>query len=167
MRIIVGLGNPGKQYEGTGHNIGFDVVDAFAKEMEIQFSKKGFKSVYGTGKACGESVLILKPQTFMNLSGEAVLLAKKKFKDAKILVVVDDIDIEEGSVRYRQNGSGGTHNGLRNIVSLVGEDFERIKLGIGKPKGDLRDFVVEHKLDPNLRKILIEKGVNKIKEWLA
>ncbi len=166
MKIIVGLGNPINQYKNTGHNIGFEVVDNLAKKLDIPLTKKGFKSIYGQAKVGNELVMLVKPQTYMNLSGEAVILLKKKFKDAKLLVVVDDIDIDRGTVRYRERGSGGTHNGLRNIVSLIGEDFERLKIGIGKPEGELRSFVVEHKLDQEFQTKLVESAIEKISEWL-
>lgn len=165
MRIIIGLGNPGREYEGTAHNVGFDVVDSLCREWNISLSKKGFKSLYGEGKASGEKIMLVKPQTYMNLSGEAVVMLKKKFKDARMLVVVDDIDTEEGKVKYRLHGSGGTHNGLRNIVSFIGEDFERIKLGVGQPKGDLKNFVLA-KLDKDLRANLVDAATEKVKEWV-
>ncbi len=165
MRIIIGLGNPGREYEGTAHNVGFDVVDSLCREWNISLSKKGFKSVYGEGKVSGEKIILVKPQTYMNLSGEAVVMLKKKFKDARMLVVVDDIDTEEGKVKYRLHGSGGTHNGLRNIVSFIGEDFERINLGVGQPKGDLKNFVLA-KLDKDLRANLVDAATEKVKEWV-
>lgn len=166
MKIIVGLGNPGREYEGTAHNVGYDVVDSLCREWNIKLSKKGYKSLYGEGKVDGEKIMLVKPQTYMNLSGEAVVMLKKKFKDARILVVVDDIDTQLGKVKYRLHGSGGTHNGLRNIVSYIGEDFERIKLGVGQPKGELRNFVLS-KLDGELRESLVELASQKVKEWLS
>ena len=165
MKILVGLGNPGRQYENNAHNIGFKVLDEFAKQQNIKFSKKGFKSVYGEGKIDGEKILLIKPQTYMNLSGEALLLLKKKFKDAKILVLVDDIDTQKGTIRYREKGSGGTHNGLRSIVSMIGPDFERLKFGVGKPEGDLKDFVLGN-LDEQLKQSLISQGIERILQWL-
>ncbi len=165
MKILVGLGNPGKQYQNNSHNIGFNVLDEFAKQQGIKFSKKAFKSVYGEGKINGEKVLLVKPQTYMNLSGEALVMLKKKFKDAKILVLVDDIDTPQGTVRYREKGSGGTHNGLRSIVSMIGQDFERLKFGVGKPEGDLKDFVLSN-LPAQLQQKLISQGIERILQWL-
>lgn len=165
MKIIVGLGNPGKQYENTAHNIGFCTVDKLAEELGIKLSKKGFKSVYGEGRCGSQKVMLVKPQTYMNLSGEAVLMIRRKFKDGQILVVVDDIDTELGKVKYKQHGSGGTHNGLRNIVANIGEDFERFKLGVGKPNGDLKDFVLS-RLEPSLQQQLVSEAVTRIKEWI-
>lgn len=165
MKIIVGLGNPGREYEETGHNIGFKTVDRLAEDFFINFSKKGYKAVYGEGRVENEKVMLVKPQTYMNNSGECLIMLKSKFKDAKILVVVDDIDTQCGCIKYKQHGSGGTHNGLRDIVRLIGEDFERLKLGIGKPEGDLRDFVL-HKMDKSLQNDLVEKACERVKEWL-
>lgn len=165
MKIIVGLGNPGKEYENTGHNIGFKTVEKLAEDFSINFSKKGFKAVYGEGKVDGEKIMLVKPQTYMNCSGECLIMLKSKFKDARFLVVVDDIDTQAGCIKYKQHGSGGTHNGLRDIVRLIGEDFERLKLGIGKPDGDLKDFVL-HNMDKSLQKDLVEKACVRVKEWL-
>lgn len=145
MIVIVGLGNPEKKYEGTYHNIGFEVVDAFAQAHGIEINKKKFKALVGEGLVGGEKVLLAKPLTYMNLSGESVVMLREKFKDARILVVVDDIDLPKGEVRYRERGSAGTHNGLRSIVSFIGQDFERIKVGIGRDISvDLADYVLSH-----------------------
>lgn len=143
MFIIVGLGNIGPAYANTYHNLGFMVADKLAEKLSIDFSKEKFKSIIGEGRYKGQSVLIAKPTTYMNNSGEAVALLKKKYKDARIIVAVDDIDLEKGKVRYRERGSSGTHNGLRSIVSYIGEEFERVKIGVGRDKNiDLADFVL-------------------------
>ena len=143
MFIVVGLGNVGSAYQNTYHNLGFMVADKLADKLNIDLKKEKFKSVIGEGRYNGQSILIAKPTTFMNLSGEAVALLKKKYKDARIIVAVDDIDLEKGTVRYRQHGSSGTHNGLRSIVSYIGEEFERVKIGCGRDKNmDLADFVL-------------------------
>ena len=142
MVLIFGLGNPGKEYEKTNHNLGFMAADKLAEFFGVKFNKKGLKAIYGEGRFNNEKVVLVKPQTFMNNSGECVALFKKKFKDAKIMVLVDDIDLKKGEIRFRERGSAGTHNGLRSIVSYIGEDFMRVKIGIGKPEGDLIDFVL-------------------------
>ncbi len=143
MIIIVGLGNIGTQYQNTFHNIGFKVADEFARQIGAEFSKEKFKSMLAEGRVKGQSVLIAKPTTFMNNSGEAVVMLKNKYKDARIIVAVDDIDLEKGAVRYRQKGSSGTHNGLRSIVAYIGEDFERVRVGVGRDKSmDLADYVL-------------------------
>lgn len=165
MKIIIGLGNPGKQYENTVHNIGFMAIDALAKLFDIKLSKKGYKAIYGEGKVSGEKIMLVKPQTYMNLSGECVLNLKQKFKDAQILVICDDIDLEKGTLRYRQRGSGGTHNGMRNIVQNIGEDFERIRLGVGKGQGELIDFVLS-KLDNQVKDKLLLAVQEKVQQWI-
>ena len=162
MIIIFGLGNPGKEYEKTYHNMGFLAIDKLADEIGIKFSKKGLKAVYGDGSFEGEKVILVKPQTYMNNSGESVVLFKKKFKDARVLVLVDDIDLPRGVVRYREKGSAGTHNGLRSIVSFIGQDFERIKLGIGRDEGDLADFVLS-KIDESFLAETLQKTTEMVK----
>lgn len=167
MNIVVGLGNPDDKYKNTYHNIGFDVVDALAKKLGISFDKNKYKALVGEGTLNGEKLLIVKPQTYMNLSGESVVMLKNKFKDARILVVVDDIDLPKGNIRYREHGSAGTHNGLRSIVSYIGEDFERIKVGIGRDiTMDLADYVLS-KYDKNVFAPIIDKAVNEIYERLS
>ncbi len=166
MVIVVGLGNPEKSYEGTFHNIGFEVVDAFAKKHDIQISKNKFKALVGEGVIDGEKVMLVKPLTYMNLSGESVVLAKEKNKDARILVVVDDIDLPRGEVRYRERGSAGTHNGLRSIVAHIGQEFERLKVGIGRDISmDLADFVLS-KFDRQEFDPIIEKAVQKLESLI-
>ena len=140
MVIIVGLGNIGTQYENTFHNVGFMVAEKLAQKLNISFSKEKYKSLLAEGNYKGNKILLCKPTTFMNNSGEAVALLKKKFNDARIIVAVDDIDLNQGVIRYRERGSAGTHNGLRSIVSYIGEDFERVRVGIGRDKTkDLAD----------------------------
>ncbi len=160
MNIIVGLGNPDQKYQHTYHNIGFDVVDFLAEKMGIKISKSKFKALVGEGNFAGEKILLVKPQTYMNNSGECVVMLKQKFKDARLIVIVDDIDLPRGNVRYREHGSAGTHNGLRSIVSYIGEDFERFKVGIGRDISmGLADFVLS-KYDQEVFKPIIEKTAN-------
>lgn len=167
MNVIVGLGNPDEKYSHTYHNIGFDVVDALAEKLGISFNKNKFKALVGEGMFNGEKIMLVKPQTYMNLSGESVVLIKEKFKDARIIVVVDDIDLPKGNVRYRERGSAGTHNGLRSIVAHIGQDFERIKVGIGRDISlDLADYVLS-KYDKQTFEPIIEKTVNEICERLS
>lgn len=154
MKILVGLGNPGKEYEKTFHNMGFEVIDCLAKKLGVKLSKKGCKSVYGEAKINGQKIILAKPQTFMNLSGESVLMFKNKFKDAEIIVICDDFDLEKGKLRFRTHGSGGTHNGLRNIVNLIGEDFARLRVGIGQPDGQIVEFVLS-KMDESCEEIIL------------
>ena len=155
MVIVVGLGNPDEKYQHTYHNIGFDVVNALAEKLGISFDKKKYKAVVGEGMLNGQKIMLVKPQTYMNLSGECVVMLKEKFKDARIFVVVDDIDLPKGNIRYRQHGSAGTHNGLRSIVSYIGEDFERLKVGIGRDISmGLADYVLS-KYDETVFKRMI------------
>lgn len=161
MKIIVGLGNPEPKYDKTFHNIGFECVDALAKKLGATFNKNKFKALIAETVVDGEKVLIAKPQTYMNLSGESVVLLKEKFKDAQILVVVDDIDLPRGDIRFRERGSGGTHNGLRNIVAHIGEEFARIKVGIGRDiSKNLADYVLSKydtaQFDPIIDKVVDE-----------
>lgn len=146
MKVIVGLGNPGKQYEKTYHNIGFLTLDALAKTLGGSFSKKIGKSVVSEVFYLGQKVLLVKPQTFMNLSGEAVLAIKNKFKvqDKDFLVLLDDIDLPVGKLRFRLEGSAGTHNGLKNILLLLkNHQIPRLRIGIGNDdRMDLADFVL-------------------------
>lgn len=167
MNIVVGLGNPDEKYKNTYHNIGFDVVDALAKKLGITFDKQKYKALVGEGYFNNEKILIVKPQTYMNLSGECLVLLKEKFKDARLMVVVDDIDLPKGNIRYREHGSAGTHNGLRSIVAHIGTEFERIKIGIGRDISmDLADYVLS-KYDKSVFEPIIDKAVNEICERLS
>ena len=131
MILIVGLGNFGIEYFGTNHNAGFMAVDKLADENGIEITKKHCKSLIYAGNLFGKSVVIAKPQTYMNLSGEAVVELMNFYKPTKTLIVYDDIDLPFGSIRYRKKGSAGTHNGMRNIVALTGtEDLPRLRIGI-------------------------------------
>lgn len=135
MIAIIGLGNPDKQYQNTYHNMGFMAIDNFAKSMGLTFTKKKYKGVVAEGMVDGEKVVLLKPCTYMNLSGQAVVELKNKLKLSlsEILVVYDDIDIPIGTLRFRKSGSPGTHNGMRNITELLGsQDFARLRVGIGQ-----------------------------------
>ena len=147
MKIIVGLGNPGEEYEDTKHNIGFEVVTALAKENGIKLNKRLHFLVCGKGKIAGEDVLLALPQTYMNLSGKAVgEIAGREMKDISDLVVVcDDINIELGRIRLRPSGSAGGHKGLASIIStLERDDFARLRVGIATEvhRGDITGYVL-------------------------
>lgn len=149
MKLIVGLGNPGKKYEGTKHNVGFEVIDKLAESYNISITKIKHKGLCGEGTICGEKVLLLKPQTFMNLSGESIRAAADFYKvDAEhIMVIYDDISLEPGQLRIRKKGSAGGHNGIKSIIAHLGtQEFPRIKVGVGaKPdRMDLADYVLGH-----------------------
>lgn len=137
MYIIVGLGNPGKKYENTRHNMGFLTVDLLAENHDIKINKIKFKALVGEGKIAGQKVVLVKPQTYMNLSGESVrqVVDFYKIDSQNLIVIYDDIDIPTGSIRVRRKGSSGTHNGMRNILyQIQTEDFPRIRVGIGSGK---------------------------------
>lgn len=159
MFIIAGLGNPTSQYEGTRHNIGFDVMDALAEKYNISISEKKHKALCGKGVIEGEKVLLVKPQTYMNLSGESIAEILNYYKvDAEedFLVVFDDISLAPGNIRIRKKGSAGGHNGIKNIIAMTGtQNFKRIKVGVGeKPKGwDLADYVLGRFSDEDRKQV--------------
>ena len=147
MYVVVGLGNPGKQYENTRHNVGFNVIDILAKEYDISVTKIKHKALIGEGRIGSEKVLLVKPQTYMNLSGETLIDIYKYYKVDldNIIVIYDDIDLDVGKLRIRKKGSAGTHNGMRSIIKCLGSnEFPRVRVGISKPKNgqDLADFVL-------------------------
>ena len=149
MKLIVGLGNPTKKYEKTRHNVGFDVIDYIAKEYNISVDETKHKGLYGKGKIEGQSVILLKPMTYMNLSGESVVAVANYFKilPEDIIVVYDDINLDVGKLRIREKGSAGGHNGIKNIIAHLGtQDFPRVRIGVGMkpPKMDLADYVLSH-----------------------
>lgn len=150
MYLIVGLGNPGRQYEHTRHNAGFDVMDALADKYNISITEKKHKALYGKGVIDGQKVVLAKPQTFMNLSGESVAELLNYYKmdpETEMIVVFDDISLPPGNIRIREKGSAGGHNGIKNIIAMTGtQNFMRVKVGVGeKPKGwDLADHVLGH-----------------------
>jgi PTH1 family peptidyl-tRNA hydrolase len=147
MRLIVGLGNPGPEYEWTPHNMGFLAVDGIAERAGIRITRPEAKSYVGRGKFAGKEVILAKPQTMMNLSGVAVrmLLEKYECDPAEMIVLIDEVDLPWGMLRIRERGSGGTHNGLKSIVAALGSgEFIRIRIGTRPEKiwGDLSDYVL-------------------------
>ena len=147
MYLIVGLGNPGLSYKKTRHNAGFQALDALAERFDIRVKTKGFSALYGEGRIENERVILAKPQTYMNLSGDAVqqLLHFYKLEPERLIVLYDDIDLPLGSMRIRANGSAGSHNGMRSILACVhSENFARIRIGVGKDESVLlRDYVLK------------------------
>ena len=145
MYLIVGLGNPGKEYENTRHNVGFVAIDYLAEQIGVKLSKIKFKGIYGEGFIGTEKCILLKPQTFMNLSGQSVREAAEFYKidPENIIVLYDDVTLAPGKVRIRPDGSAGGHNGMKNIIYLLNSDkFPRIRFGVGAPKHDLVDHVL-------------------------
>lgn len=159
MYIIVGLGNPGSKYETTRHNMGFITIDYLSQQHNIPVNRLGFKSLYGQGTISGEKVILVKPQTFMNLSGQTVreIADFYKIDHDKIIVIYDEINLPLGKLRVRASGSAGGHNGMKNIIYLLQSDkFPRIRVGVGMPENphkDIADHVLE-KLSKNEIEIL-------------
>lgn len=179
MYYIVGLGNPGIQYENTRHNAGFITIDYLARKYSIDVRKIKFKSLIGQGVISGQKVMLVKPQTYMNNSGEAIREIYKyfDFEHDKLIVIYDDIDIDFGSIRIRKKGSAGTHNGMKSIIyNLEFDDFPRIKVAVGKKPSymDLANFVLsgfskqeakiieeEVKLTSDAIEMILEEGIEK------
>lgn len=151
-RIVVGLGNPGERYADTRHNVGFGVATRLAKRARLEFDKKAAESRIAEGSFAGQRVVIARPQTFMNDSGRAVrkLLDRYRLTPAELLVVYDDVDLALGILRIREKGGPGTHNGMRSIVSAIGEGFPRIRIGVApaSPQGEIDRDLAEYVLAP-------------------
>lgn len=150
MFIIVGLGNPTKEYEGTRHNVGFDVIDTIADKYNISVTERKNRAFCGKGIIAGQKVILVKPQTYMNLSGESVRGLVDYYKidtETELIIIFDDVSLDVGQLRIRKKGSAGGHNGIKSIIQHLGTmDFHRIKVGVGeKPKEyDLADYVLGH-----------------------
>lgn len=145
MYLVVGLGNPGKEYEGTRHNIGFEAIDYLSDKYNIELNREKFKGVFGEGFIKGKKVILLKPTTYMNLSGESIreVVNFYKISNEEIIVIYDDISLEVGRIRIREKGSHGGHNGIKSIIANLGTDvFPRVKIGVGAPKGNLVSHVL-------------------------
>jgi PTH1 family peptidyl-tRNA hydrolase len=163
MKILAGLGNPGKEYESTPHSIGFEVVDAVAREMSATFKKStSFKGELADGRFANGKLMVLKPMTFMNLSGDSVAPVVKYHNatPADLVVVSDDIDLPVGRIRIRKGGSAGGHNGLKSVIERLGtQDFIRLKIGVGRDRND-RSKVIGHvlgKFDRDTRVLMDSK----------
>lgn len=167
MYLIVGLGNPEEDYSGTRHNMGFDTINKLSKEYNIEINKKKYKGLYGIGTIEEEKVVLLKPQTFMNLSGESVKECVDFYKIdlSQLIIIYDDIDIEKGTVKLRKQGGAGTHNGMKSVVECLGsEKFARVRIGIGMPedKSDLINYVIGYV--PEEEKEILNKGCEVAKD---
>jgi len=167
MYLIVGLGNPECDYANTRHNMGFNVINELAKEYEVNISRKKFNSEYEKTIIEGQKVILVKPQTFMNVSGEAVIEFVNFYKIEldKIIVIYDDIDIEPGKIRIRKTGSPGTHNGMKSVVHFLNnESFYRVRVGIGKPDENID--MIQHVIGgiPEEDKKALEEGVEIAKD---
>ena len=167
MYLIVGLGNPEEDYANTRHNMGFDVINKITELTGIKVLKKKFNALYGMGEINGNKVILVKPQTFMNLSGESVKEFKKFYKisNKNIIVIYDDIDLAIGDIRLKPKGGSGTHNGMRSVVeNLNTEDFIRVRVGIGTPenKEDMINYVIG--AIPKREREILEKTIAKAAE---
>jgi PTH1 family peptidyl-tRNA hydrolase len=172
MRLIVGLGNPGGRYRDTRHNVGFVVIDRLAARWRITLGGQRHGTETGAGEIAGVRAMLAKPQTFMNLSGEAVgrLRAAHRLSPAAILIVHDDLDLTLGRVRVRTGGGAGGHNGVLSLIGVLGRDFARVRIGIGRPAEgrDPADFVLEP-FAPGERAVLgetIERAADAVESWL-
>lgn len=170
MYLIVGLGNPEADYARTRHNMGVDVINEIADKYKIAISREKFNGLYGSGEIEGEKVILLKPQTFMNLSGNSVVEFVNFYKiDIKnVIVVYDDIDTNPGNIRIRKKGGPGTHNGMKSVVfRLNSEDFPRVRVGIGMPehKNDLINYVIGNISDEDYEKLKI--GIEKASDAVS
>ena len=162
MYLIVGLGNPESDYAKTRHNMGFNVINKLSEKYNIQVTKNKFKSLYGQGMIEGEKVILVKPQTYMNLSGEAVVEFVNFFKipEENLVVIYDDFDTKSGKIRIRKFGSAGSHNGMKSIVGILKtEKFPRVRIGIGRPtdEQDMISYVIG--FVPDEEKKILEEGV--------
>ena len=159
--IVVGLGNPGSKYQNTRHNIGFETLDYIADKNNVSVTKAKFSALYGVWEQDGHKIMLLKPQTFMNLSGEAVKQAASFYKvpAENIIVIFDDVSLDVGKMRIREKGSAGGHNGIKSIISHMGQEFPRIKMGVGQkphPDYDLADWVLGKFTDSD-KKLLADR----------
>ncbi|MGL5964744.1 MAG: aminoacyl-tRNA hydrolase [Cetobacterium sp.] len=162
MKLIVGLGNPGTKYEKTRHNIGFDIIDLLVREFKAPTFREKFQGLLTEINVGGEKILFLKPQTYMNLSGDSLSAVAKFYKIDidNIMVIYDDMDTNLGKIRFRPKGSSGGHNGIKSIISHMGEVFPRVRFGIGKPTlpsqigGDIVDFVLSRFTKDDEEKLL-------------
>lgn len=173
MKLIVGLGNPGREYELTRHNIGFMAIDELAKRWNISLNEQKFKGVFGAGFVNGEKVILLKPLTYMNLSGESIrpLMDYYKIDVEDFVVLYDDLDIPVGKLRLRMKGSAGGHNGVKSTISHLGtQEFQRIRMGIDRPKNGMRvvDYVLGRFTSEEIPDVnhSIEKAADACEEWL-
>lgn len=171
MKIIAGLGNPGEKYETTRHNVGFITADLLADAFDTEISLKGMLCLYNTFRVNGEKILVVKPQTYMNLSGDCIGQLARYYKVANedILIIADDLSLPVGTMRFRSKGSSGGHNGLKSIIAhLGGDDFPRLKIGIGRGD-DVIDYVLGHFGKEEWEKIseMMRLAVDAVKLWIT
>lgn len=171
MKVIFGLGNPGKKYENTKHNVGFMAIDNLAKRLSVDVWKKAFDALVGEARYKNEKILLVKPETYMNLSGKAIWQVIDYYNDQieKFIVVYDDMDTEFGKIRFRPKGSSGGHNGIKSIISSINsQDFDRLKIGIGQKKSDAVSHVLGEfsKQEKIVLEDTIAHALDAIEMWL-
>lgn len=173
LKVIVGLGNPGREYDRTRHNIGFMIIDELAEHLMISLDKTKFNGIYGVGTVKGEKVILLKPLTYMNLSGESLkpLMSYYDVSPEDILVIYDDLDLPSGKVRLRTKGSAGGHNGIKSIVQhLKTQEFNRIRVGIDRPTNGMKisDYVLGKFTNEEMvdMKEAIDKSIKASEDWI-
>jgi PTH1 family peptidyl-tRNA hydrolase len=173
MKAIIGLGNPGKNYEKTRHNVGFMVIDALSERLNIPVTSQKFRGLVGEGLLNGEKVILLKPLTYMNLSGESVreLVDWYKLPIENICIIYDDLDLPTGSIRLRIKGSAGGHNGVKSIIQHIGSDhIKRVRIGINRPPAgwNVPDYVLSNFKETEWQEIKqsITKAVDAMAEWV-
>lgn len=173
MKLVVGLGNPGRQYEKTRHNIGFEVIDYIADHYSIPLDKAKFKGIFGMGNVDGEKIILLKPLTYMNLSGESIrpLMDYYNIEPEDLVVIYDDLDLPVGRIRLRQKGSSGGHNGIKSTIAHVGtEKFNRIRVGIDRPTNGMTitDYVLGRftKEENDKLELVVKKCADACIEWM-
>lgn len=167
MYLIVGLGNPEEDYKNTRHNMGFDTINKIAEDFKIKVDKKKFNGLYGVTNLNGEKIILLKPQTYMNLSGDCVVQFVNFYKipHENLIIIYDDLDIEEGKIKIRKSGGPGTHNGMKSVCNRLNtEDFPRVRVGIGNSENteDLVSFVIGY-MDKETKELL-DKSTDKAKD---
>lgn len=172
MKLVIGLGNPGEKYTKTRHNIGFEVIEKALIHFNISDEKYKFKGLISEKNINGEKILFFKPQTFMNLSGDSVIEVVNFYKlnpNNDLIVVHDDMDLPVGKIRIRKTGSSGGHNGLKSIISHIGQDFIRIKCGIGRTENDTIDFVLGNflKEEREIVDTMIKEANNAVLDFVA
>lgn len=174
LKLIVGLGNPGKQYEQTRHNVGFMVVDKLSKELSIPLDRTKFNGIYGIGHVSGEKVILLKPLTYMNLSGECIrpLMDYYEINDDEMVVIYDDLDLPVGKIRLRTKGSAGGHNGIKSMILHLGtQQFNRIRVGVDRPHNGMKiaDYVLADFTRDEEQGIneAIDRTTNACEKWLS
>ena len=170
MYLIVGLGNPESDYSKTRHNMGFNVINKLASKYAIDINKSKFRGLFGSGIIEGEKVILLKPQTFMNLSGESVIEAMNFYKITpnELIVIYDDFDTDSGAIRIRKTGSAGSHNGMKSVINSINtENFCRVRVGIGRPQNkiDMITYVIGHIPEEEMK--ILDEGTDIAKDAVA